>query len=212
MEREKNQMFQILQPMIRLSPIIVLFSVFVFSVFTMSIGKFAAFFAAFLAATGIRFGIQQMFQKDNMPLALVRDECNAALLWPNDVHYSTYMLCTSLMYLLLPMILISSQNNISAVNYGTIFLFVGYLAVDWFVKLSVNCFSEDNSTKWVLLNILGGLTAGACISSLLYSYAQTLLFINEVHGGTEDVCSQPSNQQFRCSVYKDGTLVGQTIR
>jgi hypothetical protein len=36
------------------------------------------------------------------------------------------------------------------------------------------------------------------------------LFINEINNNKE-VCSMPSKQQFKCSVYKNGELVGSSI-
>ena len=51
---------------------------------------------------------------------------------------------------------------------------------------------------------LGGVIAGLIMyGSELKSY----LYINEINTNKE-VCSMPSKQQFKCKVYKDGTLVG----
>ena len=35
----------------------------------------------------------------------------------------------------------------------------------------------------------------------------SILFINELTSNKE-VCTRPSKQQFKCKVYKDGTLIG----
>ena len=61
----------------------------------------------------------------------------------------------------------------------------------------------------VIGDILGGLALGALVSGLIM-YGSSLkgyLYINEINTNKE-VCNMPSKQQFKCRVFKDGTLVG----
>ena len=51
---------------------------------------------------------------------------------------------------------------------------------------------------------LGGVIAGLIMYG---TNLKTYLYINEVNTNKE-VCSMPSNQQFKCRVFKDGTLIG----
>jgi hypothetical protein len=60
----------------------------------------------------------------------------------------------------------------------------------------------------LVLNILLGAGLSAAIVSLMYvGGSGKYLFFNEV-SSNKDVCYQPSEQSFKCSLYKDGMLVG----
>jgi hypothetical protein len=107
----------------------------------------------------------------------------------------------------MPMILVSKQNKINAINYGVLAFFVSYIALDLFIKKSLACIPAFFSTL-VIGNFLGGILGG--VIAVLVMYGSTLknyLFINEVNTNKE-VCSMPTKQQFKCRVYKDGTLIG----
>jgi hypothetical protein len=60
----------------------------------------------------------------------------------------------------------------------------------------------------LFLNVLLGLASGALIVTLMYSGGSgKYLFFNEVSSNKE-ICYQPKEQNFKCQVFKDGTLVG----
>jgi hypothetical protein len=60
----------------------------------------------------------------------------------------------------------------------------------------------------LFLNILLGLASSALIVTLMYTGGSgKYLFFNEV-SSNKDICYQPKEQTFKCSVFKDGTLVG----
>ena len=127
---------------------------------------------------------------------------------PKDITYSTYILTFALMYFVTPMIMISAQKNVNAINYGVLSFFIAYICLDLFVKKSLSCFPTLFST-FVMGNVLSGLFLGALISGLIMygSTLKTYLYINEINSNKE-VCNMPSKQQFKCKVYKNGTLVG----
>jgi hypothetical protein len=64
----------------------------------------------------------------------------------------------------------------------------------------------------VLADVVGGLGLGWIISGIImYGTGwRGYLFINEVNSNKE-VCSMPTKQQFRCSVYKNGEMVSSSI-
>ena len=75
------------------------------------------------------------------------------------------------------------------------------------VKITNGCISSS-------VNIMGDVVAGgglgAAISALIYSSPiSNYLFTNEVSSNNE-VCSMPSKQTFKCSVYKNGELLTTT--
>ena len=108
------------------------------------------------------------------------------------------------------MIMVSSQSNTNAMNYGVLGLFIAYITLDLFVKKSLLCIPAFFSSI-VLTNIVAGLFLGAMLSLGMYSTTlKQYLYINEINSNRE-VCSTPSKQQFRCSLYKDGTLVSSSL-
>jgi hypothetical protein len=112
------------------------------------------------------------------------------------------------MYFIAPMIMVSKQNNINAINYGVLAFFIAYIGLDLFIKNSLQCIPGFFSSL-IIGNILSGLFLGAVIAGLIMygSNMKSYLYINEVNTNKE-VCSMPSKQQFKCRVFKDGTLIG----
>jgi RsiW-degrading membrane proteinase PrsW (M82 family) len=126
---------------------------------------------------------------------------------PLDYTYSTYILTFTMTYFVMPMVFISKQNNINAINYGVLALFISYIVLDLFIKNSLQCIPNIFSSV-VIGNLLGGLFCGLIAVMVMYgSTLKNFLYINEVNTNKE-VCSMPSKQQFKCRVFKDGTLIG----
>lgn len=195
------------------SPIIICVSVIVFSIFTSSIEKSFVFFVWIFIITFIRIIVFKGF-KTNTDSSL-REEIPSVCLTglseifiPKDVTYSTYILSFSMMYFIMPMIMVSIQNKVNVINFGVLGFFLAYVSLDLFIKKSKSCIPAFFSAL-VIGDILSGLFLGAVISGLIM-YGSSLkgyLYINEINTNKE-VCTMPSKQQFRCNVYKDGTLVG----
>ena len=61
----------------------------------------------------------------------------------------------------------------------------------------------------LVLNVLLGAASSALIVTLMYAGGSgKYLFFNEVSSDKE-MCYQPSEQTFKCAVYKDGELVSE---
>jgi hypothetical protein len=59
----------------------------------------------------------------------------------------------------------------------------------------------------IILNMLGGIAIAASFIGLMHmGKSERFLFFNEVNSDKE-TCSRPSNQTFKCKVYKNGELV-----
>jgi len=195
-----NSMMNVFNSLSFYSPLIILSSVFVFSMFTSTISKFGWYLLWFFTISCVRY-----FMYKASPTPDAANICNTFI--PLDYTYSTYVLTFTMVYFLLPMILVSKQNNTNAINYGVLAFFVSYIALDLFIKKSLACIPAFFSTL-VIGNFLGGILGG--VIAVLVMYGSTLnnyLFINEVNTNKE-VCSMPSKQQFKCRVFKDGTLIG----
>lgn len=196
------------------APIIISVSIIVFSMFTSTIGKSFVFFLWIFVITFIRILIFKgidMSNKDNKQSFIIPDICLTGIteiFIPKDVTYSTYILSFSLMYFIMPMIMVSIQNNINAINYGVLGFFIAYIMLDVFIKHSLLCIPSFLSSL-VIGNIISGLFLGALISGIIMygSTLKTYLYINEINTNKE-VCSMPSKQQFKCRLFRNGELVG----
>ena len=196
-----NNMMNVFNSLSFYSPLIILSSIFILSMFTATIAKFGWYLLWFFIITCIRYFIYSASILDFRAPPI----CNTFI--PLDYTYSTYILTFTMAYLVMPMILISKQNNINSLNYGVLALFISYIVLDLFIKNSLKCIPTILSSV-VIGNFLGGLLCG--IIAVMVMYGTTLkdyLYINEVNTNKE-VCSMPSKQQFKCKVYKDGTLIG----
>ena len=206
-----NNAMNIINSLSFYAPIIICVSIVAFSMFTATMEKAMVFFVWIFLITFIRIIIFKGLSSDNGLLTELDPRCLTGLteiFIPRDVTYSTYILTFTMMYFITPMIMVSKQNNINAINYGVLAFFIGYIALDLFIKNSLKCVSGLFSSL-VIGNVLGGMCLGAVIAGLIMygSNMKSYLYINEVNTNKE-VCTMPSKQQFRCNVYKDGTLVG----
>lgn len=190
------------------SPIIICMGIVFFSMLTSSMIKAFAFFICIFIITFIRIIV---FKLSGTPDDVIPDKCLSGLTQifiPKDVTYSTFLLTFTMMYFIVPMIMISTQNNVNIVNYSVLAFFIAYIALDLFVKKSLDCIPGIFS-RLVIGNILSGMFLGGVIAGLIMygSNLKSYLYINEINTNKE-VCSMPSKQQFKCRVFKDGTLVG----
>ena len=197
------------------SPIIICFSIVLFSMFTSTMEKAFVFFVWIFIITFIRIIVFKGFKSNsNSNQNVVPNEMPnicltglSQLFIPQDITYSTYMLTFTMMYLITPMLMVSKQHNVNIINYGLLGFFLAYIGLDLFIKNQLNCIKLFSSL--VIGDILSGLFLGAVISGIIM-YGSTLksyLYINEINTNKE-VCSMPSKQQFKCRVFKDGTLIG----
>lgn len=193
------------------SPIIICVSIVVFSMFTATMEKAFVFFVWIFIITFIRIIVFKGLKSNNGQISEIPNICLTGLselFIPKDVTYSTYILSFTMMYFVMPMIMVSKQNNINVINYGILAFFIAYIVLDLFIKNSLSCIPGFLSSI-VIGDIVSGLFLGGVIAGLIMygSSLKNYLYINEINTNKE-VCSMPSKQQFKCRVFKDGTLVG----
>lgn len=192
------------------APIIICVGIVLFSMFISTIGKMFAFLLAIFVVTSLRILVITKFGPFNIlnpPEICLR--AISPILIPNDFTYSTYILSFTMAYFITPMILLTTQSKINVMNYGVLSFFIAYIALDIFVKTTLKCISDTNGTILIIGEIMSGIFLGGIISGLIMygTRLKPYLYINEMNSNKE-VCSLPSKQQFKCKVYKDGTLVG----
>jgi len=113
--------------------------------------------------------------------------------------FSSFVFAFTIMYLSLPMF----SNG--APNFWIFSSLLIYFLVDLFIKMHKKCVVKMSD---LFLNVLMGLSSSALIVTLMYvGGSGKYLFFNEV-SSNKDICYQPTEQTFKCEVYRDGTLVG----
>ena len=113
--------------------------------------------------------------------------------------FSAFVFAFTIMYLSLPMF----SNG--APNFWVFISLISYFLIDIFIKIYKNCVIKMSD---LFINVLLGLASAALIVTLMYAGGSgNHLFFNEV-SSNKDICYQPKEQNFKCVVYKDGTLVG----
>ena len=112
--------------------------------------------------------------------------------------FSTFVFGFTFMYLGLPLF------STGYINYWIVVPLLVYWFLDICMKLWRGCASA--------IDLFGNAVLGAACSSMFVTimYAAGIgnfLIFNET-SSNKDMCYQPSEQTFKCKVFKDGTLVG----
>jgi hypothetical protein len=114
--------------------------------------------------------------------------------------FSAFVFAFTIMYLSYPMF----SNGY--VNYWIFISLVSYFFMDMFIKIYKKCVIKMGD---LFLNVLLGASCSALIVTLMYvGGSGKYLFFNETSSDKE-MCYQPSNQTFKCQMYKNGELIGQ---
>jgi hypothetical protein len=114
--------------------------------------------------------------------------------------FSAFVFAFTIMYLSFPMF----SNN--SVNYWVFISLIAYFLLDIFVKIHKKCVMQMGD---LFLNVLLGAASSALIVTLMYvGGSDKYLFYNEVSSDKE-MCYQPSEQTFKCSMFKDGQMISE---
>lgn len=189
-----SSMSNIIGPLRALSvnaPIIILSAVFGFSIFSAHVprGFFYLFWVAVCSV--IRLVIQWMANKNSSNTAFTNST------------YSTFLLCFTMFYLVTPGIIAGRHTGTDTMNYPMIMFFLAYIIGDLFSRN----YSHGIYPAGAIADLLGGTGLGLGVAALIYaSPIRDYLFVVEPDSNGE-TCSRPAQQQFKCSVYRNGTLV-----
>lgn len=113
--------------------------------------------------------------------------------------FSSFVFAFTITYLSIPMF--SNGDP----NFWLFTAIISYFFLDIFIKAYKKCIVN---TGEILVSILSGIVSAALIVCLMYTGGSgKYLFFNEV-SSSKEVCYKPKNQTFKCSVYKNGELVG----
>lgn len=119
----------------------------------------------------------------------------------NSPYPSSLIIAFTLAYLVLPM----KYNN--QMNYAVLGFLMILLGIDILTKVQNKCTTYAGS-------VLGGLV-GFLLGTIWYIFFHgagfdSLLYFDELRSDNV-VCSKPTKQTFKCSVYKNGELVSSNI-
>ncbi len=185
------------------SPIIVPASILLFSAYSMAMGKGLLYLFFLIVFSGFRVLLYWLLQDSKDVVPNLPAICSAGSFLPYDkATYSIYILTFSMAYMLMPMLMADN------VNYLIILFFSVYIAYVLLFNTLKSCYTSLVDT---LVNLVGGYGLGSLIAFLIYiSPMKNFLFINEL-ASTREICSQPKQQTFRCSIFKSGQLVSSSI-
>lgn len=161
--------------------------------------KGLVYLSGVMLASVINIFVMNMMRSEKDPDAAMT--CNLVEL-PFMTNYnapsgSALFIAFTFGYLFMPM-----QFN-GTMNYGVVATLLVILAMDSVVKITNKCTTLVGS----LLGSILGVILGILWYSILHSAgADSLLYFDEVESNNV-VCSKPSTQTFKCSVYKNGQLV-----
>jgi hypothetical protein len=112
--------------------------------------------------------------------------------------FSAFVFAFTIMYLSIPMFSNGSPN------FWVFVSLVSYFLIDVFIKIYKNCVIKMSD---LFINVLLGSSLSALIVTLMYvGGSGKYLFFNEV-SSNKDICYQPKEQTFRCSLFKNGELI-----
>jgi hypothetical protein len=186
-----------------LSPLYVTFFMLMSSVFNQDM-KALVWLAGASLFTIVVIGLQVLFKHQVAPNR--NAVCGAFSIFSPIGQYdvpsvASYFIAFTLAYLMLPMITNKSWNYFVIIGFASLFM------IDATVKVSGKCTTSSGILFGGLLGYLFGLVWYNIIST---AGGTKLLYFN-TGGSNNVVCSKPKSQTFKCSVYKNGELVGENI-
>jgi hypothetical protein len=119
----------------------------------------------------------------------------------NSPYPTCLIIAFTIAYLILPM----KYNN--QMNYGVLVFLLGLLAIDVLTKIQNKC----TSISGAILGALVGFLFGAVWYILFHAMGfDSLLYFDELRSDNV-ICSRPTKQTFKCSVYKNGELISSNL-
>ena len=185
-----------------ISPTLLIFFLFMSSLFNQNL-KGLVYIAGVLIASIINIFFMNLVGSGSDP-----DEAFSCSLFDiphvsqfNSPYPSSVLIAFTLAYLILPM----KYNN--QMNYAVLAFLLCLLGIDVLTKVQNKCTTYAGA-------ILGGLI-GFLLGTVWYiifhvTGYDSLLYFDELRSDSV-VCSRPSKQTFKCSVYKNGELISNNI-
>jgi len=117
--------------------------------------------------------------------------------------YSCFVFAITIMYMVIPMFANTEVN---------FFVFIGlimYGILDIAIRKYTHCIAPGFNPNIVYDVLFGAFLSTVFVIGVMHSGNSKFLFFNETSSNKE-VCTKPSSETFKCSVYKNGELLGST--
>jgi hypothetical protein len=115
--------------------------------------------------------------------------------------YSCFVFAVTIMYMVIPMFANSEVN---------FFVFIGlvvYGIFDIAIRKYTFCIGPDLHKNIIFDVLFGAFLSTLFVIGVIQSGNSKFLFFNET-SSSKEVCTKPSSETFKCSVYKNGELLG----
>jgi hypothetical protein len=190
------------------SPLLTMLSILIFSIFSSAMNKGLFYLASVFFITSARIFFLSKFAKGYG--TELETKCENGKLMPfTGRTYSTFIMMYTVFYFVTPMFILTKMNNENMVNVYVVAFFASYICFDIYMKLfSMGCIEMGMGLAGDFL--VGGFLGAIMALILFYSDKISIMFINELNSNKE-VCSVPSKQHFKCSVMKDGMILGSSV-
>lgn len=187
------------------SPVILAIVLFSSSFFYQNFNGFI--YLGFLVGVSIvRDFILWMIRDPNKPEPVMsNDICNMVQYSKyGNTGFSIFVLSFTFMYLCLPMFI---SGNL---NYFIMVPLMLYFFVDIGIRFMKGCIGPNQKMAVVFSNTISGAFFGTVIPAALYAGGSSkyLFFTGDDYVTNGEKCSMPKKQKFKCSVYKNGQLIG----
>ncbi len=191
----------LLQLLSFISPILLGFFMFMISIFNENVKGFVYIAGALMALWINDILNNTIAEPGSKDASVICNYLSGGVGTNRNPSPNSMMLAFTSTYLLIPMIM-NGQNNPSII--AMLFLLMG---VDGWTQIKNKC----SGSGGVFMGILVGSILGIVWFAILSSTGQKdLLYFQEV-SSTRTQCEKPSDQQFKCSVYKNGQLISNSI-
>jgi hypothetical protein len=194
------------------SHVIVVISVLMLSAYAVSVDKGLMYLLWLCVASGLRMGLlYARFRNSDSDKNKTFEEsqnntCSSGSYL--SATFSTFVMSFTAMYFLMPMFMAGG----SQINFGLLLMFFAAIVYDGCIKTSSACVSDDEHSRKEMVkafagDTVGGAGLGAAITAIVFhSGIKGTLFLHDVNTDGE-TCSVPTQQQFKCRMYKNGQLV-----
>jgi hypothetical protein len=187
-----------------LAPLLVAFFMVMVSLMNENI-KGVVYLAGALIALSINYPIQNVIGDEYQPPPEGSLVCSPFVFGPlskyNSPASSSLFLAFTFAYLFIPM-----YSN-STYNYGIISSMLILMFGNVYAKTRSDCFDTSAGVMGTLVGFLFGTLWYVMLQA---SNAQQFLYFGEMDSNAVR-CSMPTEQTFRCSMYRNGTLVSSDI-
>jgi hypothetical protein len=115
--------------------------------------------------------------------------------------YSCFVFAITIMYMVIPMFANTEVN---------FFVFIGlimYGIFDIAIRKYTLCIGPDLNKNIIFDVLSGAFLSTVFVIGVIQSGNSKFLFFNET-SSSKEVCTKPSSETFKCSVYKNGELLG----